>query len=91
MSKIFGFAFFFLCATVMFASTAFAYLDPATTSYIVQVVAGVVIACGAAVGIFWKKIRMFFRKRKMARMEKKLQKEGEKREAVRNDSTEKQS
>ena len=80
------FAFFFLCATVMLSETAFAYLDPATTSYIIQIVAGVVIACGAAVGIFWKKIRLFFRNRKIARMEKRLAKEGEKREAAKTEN-----
>lgn len=50
-----------------------AYLDPAATSYIIQIVSGVVIACGVTVGIFWKKIRLFFRKAKMKRLQKKLE------------------
>lgn len=57
-----------------------AYLDPATTSYIIQVVAGVVIAGGVAIGVFWKKIRLFFRNMKMKAMEKRLSKRGEKRQ-----------
>ena len=44
--------------------TCYAYLDPATTSYVIQIVAGVVIACGAAVSIFWTKITRAFRKKK---------------------------
>lgn len=43
------------------------YIDPAMTSYIIQIVAGVVVACGAAVGIFWNKITRFFRNKKNAK------------------------
>ena len=74
------FSYFFVCATVMFSETAFAYLDPATTSYLIQIIAGVFIAAGAVFGIFWKKIKMFFVNMKMKALEKKLTKEAEKRE-----------
>ncbi|MGN0403572.1 MAG: hypothetical protein ACI4HQ_15125 [Acetatifactor sp.] len=40
------------------------YIDPATTSYIIQIIAGVVIACGAGIGVFWNKITRYFRKKK---------------------------
>lgn len=43
------------------------YIDPAMTSYIIQIIAGVVVACGAAVGIFWNKITRFFRNKKNAK------------------------
>lgn len=43
------------------------YIDPAMTSYIIQIIAGVVVACGAAVGIFWNKISRFFRNKKNAK------------------------
>lgn len=86
MKKVLGyicsFLFFFIVATIMFSSTAYAYLDPAATSYLVQIVAAVVIACGAVVGVFWKKIRMFFRNMKMKNLEKKLTREADKREAA---------
>jgi hypothetical protein len=72
------FAAYFLMTTIMLSTTAHAYLDPAATSYIIQIVAGVVIACGAFVGIFWKKIRLFFRNRKMKRLEKSLTKKADK-------------
>jgi len=72
------FTVYMFLTTLMLSATAFAYIDPAATSYIVQIVAGVVIACGVAVGIFWKKIKMFFRNQKMKRLEKKLTKKAEK-------------
>jgi DUF1365 family protein len=51
------------------------YIDPAATSYIVQIIAGVVITLGVVIGIFWKKIKLFFRDMKIRRTEKKLSKE----------------
>ena len=67
---------FFLALFLM--AIAQAYLDPAATSYIIQVISGVVIACGVAVGIFWKKIRLFFRKMKMKSLQRKIAKKGNK-------------
>ena len=72
------FIVYLLLTTIMLSSTALAYIDPAATSYIVQIVAGVVIAGGVAVGIFWKKIKLFFRNAKMKRLEKSLTKKAEK-------------
>ena len=40
------------------------YIDPATTSYIIQIGAGVVIALGTVIGIFWSKIKRLFKKNK---------------------------
>lgn len=74
------FGYFFLAFSMMFSMTALAYIDPATTSYLIQIVAGVVIAAGATVGIFWKKIKMSFRKKKMERLEQSLKKKAEKNE-----------
>ena len=66
----------FICVfgALMCTYNTMAYLDPAATSYIIQIISGVVIACGVTVGIFWKKIRLFFRKQKINRLEKKLSK-----------------
>lgn len=44
-------------------SQAAMYIDPATTSYIIQIAAGVLIAAGTVVGIFWSKIRRVFKKK----------------------------
>ena len=73
-----------LCAiiglSILFAPPAYAYIDPATTSYLIQIVAGVFITCGVVLGVFWKKIRLFFRGKQMNAMEKRLAKEAEKKD-----------
>jgi hypothetical protein len=48
----------------MLQTTVFAYLDPGSASYIIQVIAGVVLAGGASLGIFKNKIKEFFSKGK---------------------------
>jgi uncharacterized membrane protein YciS (DUF1049 family) len=70
-------ALFTLCFTLMITPDVHAYLDPAATSYIVQVIAGVVITAGVTIGIFWKKIRLFFRNQKMKRLEAKLNRQAQ--------------
>lgn len=42
------------------------YIDPATTSYVIQIVAGIVIAIGAGAGIFWSKLKRALFKKKNA-------------------------
>ncbi len=39
------------------------YIDPATTSYIIQIAAAVIVALGACVGIFWNKLKRLFKKK----------------------------
>ncbi len=48
----------------MFNLTASMYIDPATTSFIIQIGAGIVIAAGTFIGIFWSKIKRIFKKKK---------------------------
>ena len=38
--------------------------DPATLTYVVQIIAGVFIAGGVAVGVYWRKIKKLFSKDK---------------------------
>ncbi|WP_044975731.1 hypothetical protein [Ruminococcus sp. HUN007] len=45
-------------------SDTVAYIDPATTSYFIQIITGVVIAVGTFAGIFWSKLRRKFKKNK---------------------------
>lgn len=47
------------------------YIDPATTSYIIQIAAGVIVAVGTVIGIFWNKITRKFRKKDDAVVDKK--------------------
>jgi len=34
-----------------------AYLDPSVMTYMIQVVAGVVVAAGAVIGVYWRKAK----------------------------------
>ena len=72
------FIYFFTFFTLLFSMAAYAYIDPATTTYLIQIVAGVFIAAGATVGIFWKRIKRYFRSKKLEHLEKKLTKDAEK-------------
>lgn len=62
-TKLLRFAFYALGSAVMLTGSCFAYIDPATTSLIIQIVAGVIIACGTALGIFWSRIKRKFKKK----------------------------
>ncbi len=54
-----SYSFLATCLAAMFMMNAQAYLDPAAASYLVQIVSGVVIACGVTVGIFGKRFACF--------------------------------
>ena len=58
-----------LCMLFVFSGSALAYIDPASTSYVIQIVAAVFAAGGAAIGIYWKKIQLFLRKRKQKKLD----------------------
>jgi len=57
MKKICALLYFVICFMFMFSTTAFAYIDPSVTTYVVQVVAGVAVALGAVVGIYWRRAK----------------------------------
>ncbi len=63
----------FLLSVILIASpfllavNAAAYMDPSAMTYLIQIVAGVVIATGAALTIYWKKIRLWLKKRNKAK------------------------
>lgn len=48
----FGFGFMLL-----FGVNAQAYIDPSVITYVIQAAAGIVIAVGAAVGIYWRRTK----------------------------------
>lgn len=41
----------------MFSTNISGYLDPSVMTYAIQVVAGVIVAAGAVVGIYWRKAK----------------------------------
>lgn len=50
-------SYFTLCFLLMFTQTACAYIDPSTTTFLIQAVAGVAVAIGAAVAVYWRKAK----------------------------------
>ncbi len=59
-----NFLFFFTCMFNMFTIYGHAYIDPSAVTYVIQAVAGVLIAIGACLTIFRHKIAAFFKKNK---------------------------
>ena len=74
MKKLLGralaFFYFFNCFYAMFTMPVHAYIDPSAVTYIVQAVAGVLVALGAAFTIFRHKIFAFFKGKKKDSEEK---------------------
>lgn len=64
MKKIIAFLAFFALAMLMCMQTALAYIDPSAMTFIIQIIAGVVIAAGAAVGFYWRRLKRAVSKRK---------------------------
>ncbi len=64
VKKLLCFGFFFVCAMLLFSVTAFAYIDPSAMTYIIQMIAGIAIAAGAAFGFYWRKIKRALTKNK---------------------------
>ncbi len=57
MKRMIRNAAIFLCFSVMLTGYAHAYLDPSVMTYTIQVIAGVVVAVGAVVGILWRRAK----------------------------------
>lgn len=78
MKKKFGilkFMYFFTCFYVLLGNTSFAYIDPSAVTYVVQAVAGVAIAVGAACTVYRHKLMKFFRSQKKKHAKKEHAKE----------------
>lgn len=57
MKRIAALLYFTLGFMFVFMSNALAYIDPSVMTYTIQVVAGVVVAVGAVVGIYWRRAK----------------------------------
>ncbi|MCI8400826.1 MAG: hypothetical protein HFI38_01820 [Lachnospiraceae bacterium] len=62
MKKVFTFLYFFICTAMLFSITALAYIDPSAMTYMIQLIAGIVIAAGAGFGFYFRRIRRTFSK-----------------------------
>ena len=57
LQKAAGLVFTAFAAMLLFGANGEAYIDPSVMTYIIQAVAGIVIAVGAAVGIYWRRAK----------------------------------
>ena len=55
--KMFGLCYAAFACMLVFGANANAYIDPSVMTYLIQAIAGVVIAVGAAVGIYWRRAK----------------------------------
>lgn len=54
----------FIVTIIILCKESYCYLDPSAMTYLIQVVAGIVITMGSVIGIFFYKIKRFFKNRK---------------------------
>lgn len=47
----------FAVGMLFFGANGQAYIDPSVMTYMIQAIAGIVVAVGAAVGIYWRKAK----------------------------------
>lgn len=57
MKKPLACLYFILCFSLILSTPAYAYLDPSVMTYTIQVVAGIAVAVGAVVGIYWRRAK----------------------------------
>ena len=49
--------YFVVNFAVLFSVNAMAYIDPSVMTYAIQAIAGIAIAVGAVIGVYWRKAR----------------------------------
>ena len=57
MKRFLRCVYFALCLSIALSTFASAYLDPSVMTYTIQVVAGLVVAVGAVVGVYFRKAK----------------------------------
>lgn len=55
--KFFGFIYFYVFINLMLMPNVRAYIDPSVMTYAIQAIAGIAIAIGAAVGMYFRKAK----------------------------------
>ena len=62
MKHVLTMIYFSICFTFLFMRPVHAYIDPSVMTYAIQAVAGIAIALGTVVGIYWRKILKIVRR-----------------------------
>lgn len=64
MKKLIKYLYYSAALALLLTVSSAAYIDPSAMTYIIQIIAGVAIAAGAAFGFYWRRIKRFFAKNK---------------------------
>jgi len=75
LQRALAMSYFAACFSVCFVAPLQAYIDPATTAMITQIVAGVFISAGVAFGIFRRKIIFFFKNLGVKNLQRKIERQ----------------
>ncbi|MCL2661736.1 MAG: hypothetical protein FWE83_00195 [Oscillospiraceae bacterium] len=75
MRKLITFLLTFIGVTLLMTTTASAYIDPATTAMLTQIIAGAFITLGVVFGVFRRKIILFFKNKSVNRTKRKIEKQ----------------
>lgn len=57
MKTILKYLYFITCFLFLFSTSAKAYIDPSVMTYTIQIIAGVAVAVGAVVGVYWRRTK----------------------------------
>ena len=57
MKTILKHLYFITCFMFIFTVPVYAYIDPSVMTYTIQIIAGVAVAVGAVVGIYWRRAK----------------------------------
>ena len=57
-----NFFFYSLLLTFFFITPSYSYLDPGSSSILLQAIIGFIAAVGATISIYWKKFKNFIKK-----------------------------
>lgn len=49
--------YFAICFMLLLTENVYAYIDPSVVNYAIQAIAGIAIAVGAIIGIYWRKAK----------------------------------
>ena len=93
IGKTITFILSFTGVVLLITTKATAYIDPATTAMLTQIIAGVFITLGVVFGVFRRKIIMYFKNISVNRTKRKIEKEAAKQNVQKavNQETEKET
>ena len=76
--RLLGVLYFIFWLDIYFTIAAQAYIDPATTAMVTQIVAGIFISAGVLFGVFRRKIVLFIKNLNVKRTQRKIERQTKK-------------